>query len=157
MLISGSCHAQNKANNSIVDFMWENDGKKVGGGSCYEFVVRALETKYCDFDKDYYLNTDSMRAHQVSTDSIMIGDIIIMRDIVMNDSSSIKSHIGIVLSRLEDGSILYMSQNVGRKNDKYKYVYYVDGVTLVYKKSKVVADILDMGNILSGEVFTFRF
>lgn len=144
------------AQNSILDFATSHMGKKVGTGLCMEFVEQAENTKYKNWNDDYYLHPDSMRAHQVVPDSVKSGDLIIFDNIVFSDSSKIESHIGIIC-RKWGNNISYVSQNIGSHKDiENKIIYHGQEMT-VFKKSKVKWALFDINNIISGDIYFFHF
>lgn len=150
VIISSAAFSQN----AVLDFIASNLDEKVGNGLCLDFVIKSENEKYADWYNDYYMIEDSMVAHQIEIDSIKTGDVIILDNVVWNDSSITKSHIG--FSGVKYGSnVALISQNSG--SGKKKHIKYHGYDMEVYEDSKVVYEVIDLDKIISGHIYAFRF
>lgn len=148
------------SSNPVMDFVYKSIGEKVGCGLCHDFVVQAENVKYKDWNTDYYLHTDSMQKHQIwiknDISKLQEGDIIIFDNVVLEDSSELKFHIGIIC-KIWDGTICYASQNLGSHKDKEKKIKYKGQRVSVFKNSKVEYSYIDTKKIIDGYLYIFRF
>lgn len=139
---------------SVYDFICAHLDEKVGTGVCMDFIIQAENQKYDNWYKDYYLKEDSMISHQIDLDSARLGDIIILRDIVLDDSVKINEHIGFTGTKFGN-KIAIISQNSG--HGKTKTIKYHGRKVKVLKDSKVEYEELDLDKIISGHIYVFRF
>jgi hypothetical protein len=149
---SGEKHQHNT---SILPFVYENIGKKVGTGICHDFVVQAEDTKYADWNTDYYL-TDKFAKHQVYFSELQKGDIILLDGIVLNEEIDTIQHIGIYMGRKES-IIVFASQNLGGHGQKEVIVDYKGTQMSVFEDSKVELSTIDLRDITYGRAYFFRF
>jgi hypothetical protein len=141
--------------NSVLKFVYSNLGKKVGTGICHDFVVQAEDTKYSDWNTDYYL-TDKFAQHQVDFSDLEKGDIILLDGIVLNEDIDTIRHIGIYMGRKES-IVVFASQNIGGHDQKELVVDYKGVQMSVFEDSKVELSIIDLRDITYGTVYFFRF
>jgi len=145
-----------QSQDSVMSFVYSNLGKKVGFGICHELIEQAMNQKYRDWNNEIYLNQDSMNFHQIPFDSARAGDVMIMDDLTLRDSSTIEGHIVIITNKSGD-VVEYAHQNIGKKGDRTKWVEYNGYKMEVFRKSKVECDSIDVDKIVGGYVYVFRF
>lgn len=132
-------------NDKIIDYVYENIGKKIGEGVCAELISGA--SKYL---KDLGISADTM--YEIKYSSIKAGDIIIFDKVICSDGKEIDNHIGIIYNILSDGKIAIANQNVASKKNNTKKIIYNNKKLLVEKDSHVVISIVHPPSIIGGKI-----
>ena len=159
LLISNIGFCQSDSINPILQFVYDNHGKKVGQGICAELVAEAVNHK--NGNNNFYAlfnDRDSLAIREVCFQEALPGDIICFVDVAFKDQEYIRgAHMGILTDILGDSAV-YANQNaVYEDNLKFKTIKRGGEKMEVLKKSKVVYYPFDIREAISGQVLIYRF
>lgn len=149
LFASGSVCAQEK-NDVVLDYVYENVGKKIGYGICHELIFGAQAR----LDSLGY-KIDSLSV--IPSDSVRPGDVIMLDGTTFSDGQSFANHIGIVYRILTNGKISIANQNVATVADNTKKIMYNGEERIVEEDSHVVISIIHPPSLVSGTVTYLRF
>ncbi len=140
--------------NKIIDFVYNHMGRTVGFGICMDLVREAEEYVDADWYKEKWMNNEK---YVVDSSEIQEGDVIDFENVVLDDSTIIEAHIGIVYRVLSDGYISYAEQNVGTVEGGEQKIQYYGRYLSLHKNSNVITSTLQLHDVISGKITFYRF
>jgi len=132
IIIFASCSTLPKGapkNDTVIQYIDEVMGEKIGKGMCFDFVQSAMRIKMSDWYKKGWEHKSKFKVNQAAPEDVV----------------HFKNHVGIVYS-VTDSSIFIAEQNVCDSDDRKTIWYntglhYIFGIAIpTYEKTTVCKD-----------------
>ncbi len=135
---------------SVLDFVDQNIGKKVGKGVCFDLVRKAFEQS----DRQWFDKWEHKSKYKISRAEVQPGDVMVFYNCKFSDGFSSGYHVGILMSA--DSLIIEIAnQNVGHGPKKKVRSY--GRKVFVQKNSSVELRYVDLSLLVKGRVEFYRF